>query len=1095
MLSSNASRNGGRYPSNGAICALCKAKRRKAEVMRLSLEHARQVLPLASAPLFRVRVLRLHNDEHLMLWNAHHAICDGWSVGLLARDLMHFYGELLAGREPAPTNSLDYGDYAVWLDQQRRTPEYEVHRSYWKRRLRGFRIPELPLSWRNPDSEPAASVIHSRLLPRALTDRLTAVSQRHNATFFHAALSVFALLLRAQQQSPEVAIGTPVSGRDQSELEDIVGTFVNYVPLRFRPEGHKHYIDLLHSIRELVTDSLEHSQFRFEDMLTDLAPSGGLAQAGGLTQAGNRLFSAVFICQQDFVRPLTSAGVSLTAIPSVTPGALHPLTVFMVERPDGWRLSCEVDNHTVSAAAGLALLEQFERLMTAVAGHPDESATLLAARAGLAFAPAPEAVSAEVSDASASQLQPAADQIERRLEPVRIPATEFQRRFWQLDKMSPGGTAFHIRIRLELKGELNVGVLRAAVELLTQRHEILRTTLEDKDGQIWQVIHSELPIDFRFISSGSLASEDLFSTRELSADQAILEGEGHAKFSLTHGPLFRVRVLQMAKDRHWLAITLSHGVVDGWSAGLFLEQLQHAYEQCAAGVQKEAETPVPLQFSDYAAAERNLLASGERDRRLAWWSKYLSGVWMPLSLPRDLDGSFIKDGDIRAGLEVTVLAPEAVLLARRFARECQTTLFAVFGALFQTLLFRYSGQQDVLFLTPHANRTDDTETIMGPLADPICLTGHIGDRTTFRELVTRFSEQSMDAMENALPLNVVTPLVDMRVAGGYHPLNQITFFYQRAFVHDMEWKGLRVQSLPDAPSVASSEWQLGIVERGGGISLEFLYDATLYSQRTIQAAGRHFLRLLTRAIAEPEKALSQLEILAPEEIERHSIDMAALPAIESLLPHKDVPPVAAIAPVAISGEGAEIANSAFSQAELDILRIWRQLFKVEELTLDSDFFDLGGHSLLLARLQIAIKKEFNLQLTAAEVFRQPTVASLAAWLERSLMAGNRDDVTPGAPEVHNPRIVPIQPSGVGRPIFVISQSMIFRTLAAELGPDQPVYAIQMLDQDTLAMGAATLRGTYRFLCSTDPHSAAERSLSAGRLVRVRMDRLRCRAAA
>ncbi len=279
-----------------------------AEAMRLSLEHARQVLPLGSAPLFRVRVLRLRDDEHLMLWNAHHAVCDGWSVGLLAGDLMDIYGDLLAGRESAPGNSLDYGDYAVWLDEQRRTPEYEAHRSYWKRRLREFRIPELPPSWRNPDSEPTAPVIHSRLLSRALTDRLTAVSQRHNATFFHAALSVFALLLRAQQQSAEVAVGTPVSGRDQSELEDIVGTFVNYVPLRFCVEGDKHYIDLLHSIRELVTDSLEHSQFRFEDMLADLAQSGGLAQSGDRISPGDRIRPAT-----DCFLPPSSASRTLSA--------------------------------------------------------------------------------------------------------------------------------------------------------------------------------------------------------------------------------------------------------------------------------------------------------------------------------------------------------------------------------------------------------------------------------------------------------------------------------------------------------------------------------------------------------------------------------------------------------------------------------------------------------------------------------------------------------------------------------------------------------------------------------------------------------------
>ena len=166
----------------------------------------------------------------------------------------------------------------------------------------------------------------------------------------------------------------------------------------------------------------------------------------------------------------------------------------------------------------------------------------------------------------------------------------------------------------------------------------------------------------------------------------------------------------------------------------------------------------------------------------------------------------------RAGLVVERLDAETVANAQRFARECQATAFAVFGGLFQALLSRYSGQSDILFLTPHANRTGNTETIMGPLADPICLTGHIAAGTTFRELVTRFGAESMDAMEQALPLNLVTPLIDMRVGRDYHPLNQITFFYQRAFVHDMRWKDMEIDVVARC---SHGDWKRMAVGRGG----------------------------------------------------------------------------------------------------------------------------------------------------------------------------------------------------------------------------------------------------------------------------------------
>ena len=146
---------------------------------------------------------------------------------------------------------------------------------------------------------------------------------------------------------------------------------------------------------------------------------------------------------------------------------------------------------------------------------------------------------------------------------------------------------------------------------------------------------------------------------------------------------------------------------------------------------------------------------------------------------------------------------------------------------------------------------------------------------------------------------------------------------------------------------------------------------------------------------------------------------------------------------------AQVRRSDCSESERHVLRIWQQVLQVDELDVESNFFDLGGHSLLLTRMQAIVKSEFGLKLTAAEVFRHPTVGAMAAWLEQAQSESKlvKDRDLYHARE-HNPHIIPIQSLGDGRPIFVISQSMIFRTFAAELGVDQPVYAIQTLDLET-----------------------------------------------
>lgn len=974
-----------------------------AEVERLSLDHARQPFLLDQAPLFRVRVLRVAEEEHVLLWNAHHAICDGWSVGLMAHDWMQCYGKLAEGRIPDSENSLDFGDYAVWLESARHSPEYEEHRRFWKRELRSWKNAGLPQHWRSSESSEATAAIQSVLLPRQLTDRIATLAQRHESTFFHAVLAAFSVWMRTQQSGPQVVMGTPVSGRDQGELENIVGTFVNYVPLRFQVNGEIPFAKFLHAVRDSASEALDHAEFRLEDMLALQHSSDGADERS--------LFSVAFICQQDFVRPISAAGVTLTAMPSVSAGALRPLTVFLVERADGWRLSCEVDNRSVSVVAGKSLLRDFKLLLEEIAVHSEETVALLASRAGC---PLPRLSMVENSR-------------------TRIPATEFQKRLWLLSAINPEDSGAQLRIRLEMNGPLDVDALRTALHQLVQRHESLRTTFEEQDGQLWQVIHPQAAINFQ-VSETRSATTSALQMKEM-------------PFSLANGPLLRTHLFLLEGNHHRLEITLSHAIADGWAAGLFLQQLQELYEAQLSGTQQII-GPAEFQFADYAEAEQAMLAAPEKDRRLQWWKKYLVGNWKPLALPHDLQRS--QKGDAlghgaSAGLERALLSPETVAAVKKFTRDRHTTLFAVFGAVFQALLMQYSGQNDVLFTTPHANRSEENETILGRLADPVCLTGHADETTTFETLLEQFSRQSLDAMENALPLSILMPLVNMQVTDIYHPLNQVVFFYQRAFVHNMEWKNIHVQPLPDTPSVTGSEWQLGVVEREDGIALEFVYDTTLYSQTAMQNVVRNLIGALERALANPEKSLSEVV-----ELNRGEIISLVQPVVTAIAKK---PANATHVPAQVSLNGA-------ATYEREIQKIWQQIFSMEILTPDANFFHLGGHSLLLAMLQIELKKKFNVQLTAADIFRNPTIAAQAEWVRTQLDA--KTENADAKAWMQNSRIVPIQPGNESRPLFVISQSMIFRTFATELGAAQPVYAVQMLEQDEASLASMSYDDLMNF---------------------------------
>jgi len=1029
------------------------AHEQEGEVARLSSLHSRLLHSMNSGPLMLVRMLRLAEDNHLMLWNVHHSVCDGWSIGLMATDLMECYKSIVFGNAAPTQEMLDFGDYAVWLDAQRRTQEYEEHRTYWRQQLAGLTVASLPVAWRNSDVEAAPAIV-SRLLPRQLTSSMSALAQQHGATFFHVALSVFGTLLQAQQATSEVCIGTPVSGREQAEVEKAVGPFVNYLPLRLCAQEQWDYPALLQVTQNVAVDALDHAQFRFEDMM-------GLSSAGQLNSDGNepvqdeRMFCAVFICQQDFVHATTLAGLSLTAVPSVSPGALHPITVFLVEREDGWRLSCEVDNRSVSTAAGSVLLSDYERLLTCLVARPESSIASLLADAFLppmaSSDSGPHPADLQYSThrtSSTSSTGPMPIQLEPELK--KLPASESQFRFWMLDRMNPGSHAFDLRIRLELTGALNVEALKDAAERVMQDNEVLRTTLEESEGQVWQCIHRKGVLDFQIVAAA------------LDSPEAVsLQQEEKAPFSLSTGPLFRIRLQQVEKDRHQLSITLSHAIADGWSSGLFLSQLGDNYQRqlCVdLPTQSMGDSNSRPQFAAYLQKEASLLTGPEKDLRLDWWQEHLNGTWRPLCLPRDRSrktlamttagGQTSTQKPPKAGVSIVNLAPCALLGARRFAKETHATMFAVFGAAFQSLISRYTAENDILFVTPFANRSEEEESVLGPLAVPVCLTGHISPATTFRELVLALSERSMDAMEHVLPISMVAPLMDMRVSPEYHSLNQITFFHQRAFVHDMEWGTLRIKSLPEVPDSPGGEWQLGVVERKETTSVEFLYDTSLYSEQTMDLVQQHYTRLLSQAVMNPDLPLSKLQIITKSEVDAHAAGFPLLPVTECLVHGVSDRPATEIVEV------KALAGAVGTEPEMR--RIWLEIFGHQAIEPEMDFFDLGGHSLLLARLQTAVERKWKVRLTTADVFRHPTLRGLAGWLEQMLSGATTVSVRQaGRFEDIDPHIIPIQPFGTERPLFVISQSMIFRTLALELGPEQPVFALQMIDEDVTAEMEAT----------------------------------------
>ncbi|MDO9712576.1 non-ribosomal peptide synthetase [Paracraurococcus lichenis] len=334
-----------------------------AECDRIARAEARTPFDLAVAPLIRVTHLRLRADLAIIAVTAHHAVCDGWSIGLLAAEMCEICGAAAAGRAPAlPELPFCYGDFAAYEREALAAGDMDADVAYWASTLRGIEpaapLPDVPA----PPAPAGTSAIESILLPPALTDALTLLQRQHGCTAFMVALAALGAVLARYTGATDIAVGTQVAGRDDVAVEDLVGVFINTLVLRLDLSGEPDAATLLARVREVVAGALAHRTVPFERILEAVRPGRHRGQAP--------LFAVNFIFQRSFIRNADCGAFRLIDLPSHSAGALHDLNFFMVERPEGWRASCEYRADLYAAETISQILRHFATLMSAMAAAP-----------------------------------------------------------------------------------------------------------------------------------------------------------------------------------------------------------------------------------------------------------------------------------------------------------------------------------------------------------------------------------------------------------------------------------------------------------------------------------------------------------------------------------------------------------------------------------------------------------------------------------------------------------------------------------------------------------------------------------------------------
>ncbi|UFH51603.1 amino acid adenylation domain-containing protein [Pseudomonas sp. KNUC1026] len=441
-----------------------------------------------------------------------------------------------------------------------------------------------------------------------------------------------------------------------------------------------------------------------------------------------------------------------------------------------------------------------------------------------------------------------------------LPVSFAQQRQWVLWQLDPHSAAYNIPAAMTLKGPLNVEALQQSFNALIQRHESLRTTFTQQEGEALQVIHSSLPLAIH-------AEEGQYDEAGINA---FVEAEVARPFDLENGPLLRVRLLKVGAEEHVLTLTLHHIVSDAWSTPILVQELVRLYAGFAQG--QPAELPaLPIQYADYALWQRTWMANGERDRQLAYWTAQLGGeqpvLELPLDRPRPAAQSF-------RGASVDLQIPTALSEGiRALAKREGATPFMVLLAAYQTLLHRYSGQADIRVGVPIANRNHlETEGLIGFFVNTQVLKANFDAPASFSALLQQVKHASLDAQRyQDLPFDQLVEALQPERNMSHNPLFQAMFNYLRAedqqgLVESLS--SLSIHSLGRDTHTAQLDLTLEVSEFAEGFNASFTYATDLFEGRTIQRFAAHLLNVLAAVVSQPERLIGEVAMLSADEAEQ-----------------------------------------------------------------------------------------------------------------------------------------------------------------------------------------------------------------------------------
>ncbi|QDL10800.1 non-ribosomal peptide synthetase [Brasilonema octagenarum UFV-E1] len=339
---------------------------RVASVRQLARSHAQQPFDLTEGSLLRTTLLRLKEEEHVLVFTIHHIVADGWSAGVIVREVAALYESFCSGKPSSlPELTIQYADFAIWQRQWLQTEVQSSQMAYWKQQLGGH-LPVLQLP--TDRSRPAIQTFRGRKQPwqisKTLTEALKSLSKGEAVTLFMTMLAAFKVLLYRYTNQADILIGSPIANRNRKEIEGLIGFFVNTLVLRTDLSGNPSFKELLRRIREVTLDAYAYQDLPFEQLVEQLQPERNLSYTP--------LFQVMFVLQNAPMEELTLPDLSLSPMEVEPETAMFDVTVFLTETEQGLMGVFEYNSDLFDAATIERIQGNFQTLLEGIVANPEQ---------------------------------------------------------------------------------------------------------------------------------------------------------------------------------------------------------------------------------------------------------------------------------------------------------------------------------------------------------------------------------------------------------------------------------------------------------------------------------------------------------------------------------------------------------------------------------------------------------------------------------------------------------------------------------------------------------------------------------------------------